>query len=1676
MSSARKFGWFAGVFTPSILTILGVIMYLRLPAIVGQAGLWTTLGIIALAHVISITTGLSVASVATDKKVEGGGTYYMISRSLGLSIGGTLGIALFVGLSFAVSLYIVGFSESFLGVLGLEQSVPNIQVTGTIVLIGVTTLTFISTSLALRTQFFVLTAIALSLLSIFAGVGRHELAPVAPAMATLTEAAPFIALFAIFFPAVTGFEAGVSMSGDLRDPKRAIPLGAISAILVGLLVYVLVAVFLATTVGPADLATNPAVLTDIALIGPLVLAGVWGATLSSALGSILGAPRILQATSADRVTPRFFALGSGRSREPRRALVVTFFIAWSGILLGELDTIARVVSMFFIATYGFLNLSCAIENWASPDFRPALRVPRWVSVLGAAACLVVMIQLDVVAMVGATLVLGLLYLYLTRKQLRLESGDAWHGFWSAVARATLHRLDRNPPHRRNWLPNVLLFAGPEGGRTHLMDFGRELAGKRGLVTNFHLVVRPEMGDAAAGIEPADLDGDEPPYGVFTRRVECPDPYRGMADVARYYGYAGIEPNTVLMGWPRRVEQHEKAGEMIRRFVDLDYNLLLLDYDHDRELGARRRVDFWVPRGTEQLGLMLALEGYLSAADTWREATFRFLVVGDDQSGQADARRLAARLGAERLPGEVRVVGTSRGRNGLGALLAMESRDADLTVVGLADVGGLQSRPGVAAATAAIDGVGSVLLVHASRDMRERPTAIVGRAVTPASVPAGDPMEVGVGAAADMGALEPLEPLADPVLDGAVAWLDGELQECARTLASGPLGEAYHEAARLSEAAARSIRQAMEAVDGVDPTGDSPRVSRSVRKVRGDLHFRSRRLLGDHAADGVTAQGQAMTALADGLLREVDRVSDAAERRLQSGEGRRVPWRALVRRHLSIRAPRVGLSVVDGFAAVADSAVTEARHHLGEAVAGLDGLEDALDRGDAAGARTARGGIAAATEAARVAAEARRGAARRAEANLHGALRDIARRVAADVGRVARGEPASAARGRRRTGQALGDRLRTEVSMWTENQRLLARTAGVDLELLAFQHRAETVVRRELAEIRLSVQNGVVARLDAVDDALAAGTDGDPRLIDGWQSPAIDTFLDGLVEKLRPATGELPETAEILAAGSTTARGVGGHAVEGLEVALRSLVELRLETDFVGPLHGDLSDAAGVFHRAEDTARDALRLAAVRLEDPEAGSGEAAQRSEMLDSARTRVRAARDAVQGIDARLGEAVPRRLEAAFGTLNPHALARTATRVPAYVRVLRGHDAVSWAGRQRERARRTAGELMGRLLYQRSATLIAARGLEQRAARSPDAALPRLVAAVRPDPAVLDALPYHYRQLFLGKPSYTRDFWVGWEQEMAMAATAVSNHRRGLGGGVAIIAEPYGGKTALARYVAEEHFGRDRIFVVTPPADRSTDPMVFHQRLRTALGAAAGTHDDPLSALRDAVIVLDDIELWWERSDEGYGVIRAIIHLIRRHGERILFLVAADAHAFRFMASVERLGPEFLSVIEATPFSARQIGEVIELRHSSTGLVFEYDGRREEDLSAWRRARLFNRIFDYSRGGIGAALHAWIAHIRRVDGDRIVVEAPRRPDLHAFEALHPTRLLILVQLILHRSLDRARLARLCPLDPATLDSEVSALLRAGVLHRPRPGLVAIDPFLRPHLTAWCTDRGLVP
>ena len=356
-----RFGTFKGVFTPSILTILGVIMYLRMGWVLGNVGLPATLLIVILASSITFLTGLSITALATNMKVRGGGAYYIISRSLGVEAGAAIGLPLFFAQALGISFYISGFAESVSAVYPFLSP----KMVGVVTLVILAVVSYVSADLALKTQFFIMALVVISLVSFFAG-HSPDIASFDLTSVVVPLKLPFWAVFAVFFPAVTGILSGVAMSGDLKNPARSLPLGTISAVLIGFVIYLAVPIFLSVVVKDNRiLLADSMVFQKVARWGNLVLYGIWAASLSSAVGTMLGAPRTLQALANDRVLFRFIGRCYGKGKEPRVAAVIAFMIGLCGILMGNLNLIAPVITMFFLTSYCLLNLSAGFEELIS---------------------------------------------------------------------------------------------------------------------------------------------------------------------------------------------------------------------------------------------------------------------------------------------------------------------------------------------------------------------------------------------------------------------------------------------------------------------------------------------------------------------------------------------------------------------------------------------------------------------------------------------------------------------------------------------------------------------------------------------------------------------------------------------------------------------------------------------------------------------------------------------------------------------------------------------------------------------------------------------------------------------------------------------------------------------------------------------------------------------------------------------------------------------------------------------------------------------------------------------------------------------------------------------------------------------------------------------------------------
>jgi len=479
-------GTFAGVFTPSVLTILGIILFLRLGYVVGSAGLGRALIIITLANAISVLTSISISAIATNIKVKGGGDYYLISRTLGPEFGGAIGLVLFLAQSVSIAFYCIGFGEAM--TVLLPQSIFT---TPRIIAIFAVSLLFIFAWLgadwATRFQYVVMALLVAALFSFFAGgLVRWEMATLVQNWTAPSEGPKFWVIFAIFFPAVTGFTQGVSMSGDLKNPGESLPMGTFMAVGISILVYLGAAFVFAGVLSNEILMKDYGAMKRVARFSVLINAGVVAATLSSAMASFLGAPRILQSLAKDRIFPFLlpFAKGFGPTDNPRRGVLLSAAIAWVTISMGQLNLIARVVSMFFLISYGLLNYATYYEaRAASPSFRPKFKwFDKRLSLLGFLACLLVMLAIDFKTGLIAVSILFAIYQYLKRTAGPARWADSRRSYYLKRARENLLEAYVEPEHDCDWRPQILAFSKDAQRRPGLLRFASWLEGRSGLTT------------------------------------------------------------------------------------------------------------------------------------------------------------------------------------------------------------------------------------------------------------------------------------------------------------------------------------------------------------------------------------------------------------------------------------------------------------------------------------------------------------------------------------------------------------------------------------------------------------------------------------------------------------------------------------------------------------------------------------------------------------------------------------------------------------------------------------------------------------------------------------------------------------------------------------------------------------------------------------------------------------------------------------------------------------------------------------------------------------------------------------------------------------------------------------------------------------------------------------------
>lgn len=693
--NAAGLGAFAGVFTPSVVTILGIILFLRLGWVVGQGGLWMALGLIGLAHVVSIVTSFSLAAIATNRRVKGGGDYYLISRSLGPEFGCSLGIILFLAQSTSVAFYCLGFGEAVHSLLGdsIPLTTTGIAIAAAVVVFAIA---WAGADVATRFQVYILAAIVISLISFVWGATELASAETLADNWAAPEFSPsFWVLFAVFFPAVTGFTQGVSMSGDLAEPSKSLPLGTFAAVTVSLVAYGILAVLFAASAPLAELGADFRAFERTSASAIFFHAGVIAATLSSALASAMGAPRILQALARDEILPALspFAYGTKEGDNPRRGIALSAVIAFGIFALGELNAIAGLISMFFLISYGLLNFATYVESHGgSPSFRPRFQYfDARVSLAGGVLCLVSMLAIDLTTGLVAIATAGALYRYLLSRNVEVPWSDSRPAFTLRRLKAILQQVERLEPSEWDWQPNIVLYAESPERRKLLLEFAASLSTSSGF-TSCLGVVEGESEFETSRVARAELEEKiraeiaASTADAYPLAMAAPDLHRAIGILLQTWGLGSVRVNTVLLDWYRNFEDGSPYadlshyGRALRSIGQLDCNLLVTNIDQAgldqvaKRAPEERRIDvWWWEESSCRLGLLIAL--MLTHTESWEHATIRVLAPCASDQDQRTIERVQKMLKLSRIDATVEAVPDATAVD-----LIERSRGADLVIV------------------------------------------------------------------------------------------------------------------------------------------------------------------------------------------------------------------------------------------------------------------------------------------------------------------------------------------------------------------------------------------------------------------------------------------------------------------------------------------------------------------------------------------------------------------------------------------------------------------------------------------------------------------------------------------------------------------------------------------------------------------------------------------------------------------------------------------------------------------------------------------------------------------------------------------------------------------------------------------------------------------------------------
>lgn len=723
------------VFFLTLCTLQGALMILWLGYAVGNLGLIGTIGMVALAHAVTIPTAMAFSEIATNQKVEGGGEYFIISRSFGITVGVPIGITLYMAQTILTALYLMAFSRAFqpffdyllaspLNIYVYDYRVASIPA---FVLLTLLLLRFGSEVLIKLLYLAVPLMVFGYGLFLASPPAYHEELLIGNLTERTEQPLPFFSVLALCFPMFGGITAGLGFSKRLREPRRSLPRGIIGATVVGLLLYVVFVFKLHMIASPEELVQNPLVMADKTPFGIEIIIVLGVVSLLSAAGSFLMASRTLQALASDRVLPNLAwdRWLSRMNREdvnnplPVHAIQATALLVLVALTYNNTPYLLEGVSVLLCLTFGSICLISFLEHFAAdPAYRPVFRTRWYISLAGAITCFAVMININLRFSLLLLVLMIFIYLVVSRYQHRKQGLSViFQGVIFQLSRTLQIFLQkvRKEPEAEHWRPSIICISTHSFERVSAFQFLRWISYKYGFGTYIHLIegyLSKETHRLSKECYKQLIQiSDATHSNVYIDTLVSPSATAAISQVIQLPGISGKENNVIMFEFsksnPEGLASIAANFQLVRA---TDFDAIVLG-SSDRNFGYHSEIDIWITSNDYENATLMILLGYIILGHPeWSNASIKIFAVYPEDELMEQKQNLMELINSGRLPispGNIELIPQKENVD-TKTIINQKSKRADLTIIGIRSEAVKHSGEAV---FMGYDGIGDVLFVN-----------------------------------------------------------------------------------------------------------------------------------------------------------------------------------------------------------------------------------------------------------------------------------------------------------------------------------------------------------------------------------------------------------------------------------------------------------------------------------------------------------------------------------------------------------------------------------------------------------------------------------------------------------------------------------------------------------------------------------------------------------------------------------------------------------------------------------------------------------------------------------------------------------------------------------------------------------------------------------------------------